>query len=1807
MSLARLWTATTFSSTPSRPPVPRKPITVAIGWLAVATWLIASFGAAKAGWTAEAVAPGFAPRDVRLWRQWITTQTMRLRLDVLPSPAAQPSAPRLVTYLIAGSPHSAPKVRVHRLHLYRTRGDDILGETYELPPEIDRSTGLVRVTDLGQFRQFRLYAATVSLAVAASPLFAAAQEMWRVDFLELDVDLGQPAAADARSAARAGEVFAASPRFRLPQALLIDPDLDPAYFVTTATVEWKSVHAWAARVTPPARSRSLFKLNFYAPGLYRVTRQDLAQCAGATSADKQATGGLASARQWRVLARGREIPVIASLQAPDDEMFVVVPRWDVDNDGPTVYWLDASGQHPERTPPQRFEFRDLPLHDSTPRVSRVQCEVVAEKLEDYLSRLHPNAEVTKWYWKSIAPETIGEFDVRLPTILASDANVELIAHVALSLPRQPFPQLELFANGHVLTTTTLSSTQCAVKFVLPGGVLRPGTNALGLGLFYRDDSPEEKRDLLVQKLTFRWQQRANRMPDCVFQLLRATSGPAELILADESGEYLLASIEPGATWAGRWSGGRLYASDVPPVERPLVAQPLAAVPPPASIERIQPPDLALLEPSTGADYLVITPRQFSGALAPLLERRRADGFAVRSVDVEDVFDLFAYGARSAQAIQSFLSFVFYEWPRPKLTHVLLVGEASDYRRDPRDAPAGCQLDLVPTFGSARVESPHGDHAYACVAGTDIVPDLLVGRLSVANADELTSALLKLQRYESAPRGEWAERALFVSDDNEEFPRVAREVAAIAAAPPLRLRFFDQAGFRYVPNIRVYGKRRSREATEALLRSLDDGLAYLVYYGHGGPNLWSHERLLHLQDLPKLTEPSRLPLIACASCDNAWLDYPMPPVKASMGELLVKQPQGGAAAVFAPVSGATPYEHEILMAALTEAIARTPLRSVGELSTYAKIQYFAQALSQAVPQQYVLVGDPATRLRVPELCGMLSVEPQSVLAGQPQSVVVKAEHLPARLTSATVRLTGLAGRDEVLSRPVAVLSGSMAAVLALEGLAPGTYAVVVEGATPEGPVSYAAPLFAEVPRVDLDEQRLWRLAQRPVLTTEPVRAEIALFNPTLLSRTRAHVRASWAPRESDPPATFLQRTLELDPWESWTASFDWTPHLPSRFDVSWAGDWPDAETRELVFRLPRHDNTTSESFVAPLGLRLVAPNPPTEFDAPTIACELWNVGTTPAKDAVANLYLGHEPLAYPQPLTNLAGGAKRQLTFLAKKPLPAGITTVTLRVERKDPTTTVPEKWATLYEQSDRVRIRRGVDLEIVPGSVTTDVPPEGVVARTTVRVRALLRNRGEVPARNVSVQLLLDHPTTGTETLTVNDQRAVTIAEVPAGATVPVEARWENCNDPGKPTLWLVVNRARVIKEANYENNAARVPPFLVRPLGDFRAISLDVAPLAACPATTLSLQFAFSSTADQPRGPLDIEYGLRNPLTGQKKSSLVTVPSVSPNTTSSIARAMTFPGDFTELYAVVNATRELEELDAGGNEVSCRLWPIVDLTSATPHSERFQADLSSDFPRTVSYNVELLPGPVLRLCDTMTSSSGMEPVTPNWVVGGRVVTKPDPTLEMTDNAWSVQPWRIEADRTENCGGLWLRIPAPWPARGILHDVFLYGLASNNYRGGPTGSCGVSVEGATTVTLIWRSDAREGGLQRKFIGRFDLRDEALDIALEQTSGSTVLIKGVEIVPAVGIVESPLYRLPAPSSGGLVLKFVDNDLPPAAITYWVRHASEDGPMILRREWRKVDGHRTQLPPETRVFQWRAELHAGFTPAPVLRRVVLERAH
>jgi hypothetical protein len=87
-----------------------------------------------------------------------------------------------------------------------------------------------------------------------------------------------------------------------------------------------------------------------------------------------------------------------------------------------------------------------------------------------------------------------------------------------------------------------------------------------------------------------------------------------------------------------------------------------------------------------------------------------------------------------------------------------------------------------------------------------------------------------------------------------------------------------------------------QARARLLQRIDAGASLIDFVGHGGIDRLSAGGLLTSADVPGLTNGERLPVVTAMTCTVNRFAVPGVP---SLGELLVKSPDGGAAAVWGP--------------------------------------------------------------------------------------------------------------------------------------------------------------------------------------------------------------------------------------------------------------------------------------------------------------------------------------------------------------------------------------------------------------------------------------------------------------------------------------------------------------------------------------------------------------------------------------------------------------------------------------------------------------------------------------------------------------------------------------------------------------------------------------------------------------------------------------------------------------------------------------------------------------------------------------------
>ncbi len=345
-----------------------------------------------------------------------------------------------------------------------------------------------------------------------------------------------------------------------------------------------------------------------------------------------------------------------------------------------------------------------------------------------------------------------------------------------------------------------------------------------------------------------------------------------------------------------------------------------------------------------AEYLVVAPPGLRDAAERLADLRRSQGLKALVVDLDQIMDEFNAGMPSPHALRTFLSWARLNWNLPP-RYVVLAGEGTlDYRN-----LLGFGDNLVPPL---MIQAAGGlfpsDNRLGDVNG-DGVPEMAVGRLPVLSAAELDAYTSKIAAYESEPAPAWAGNAVMLADAPDQGADFAGDSERIAGQVP--------AGYTVD---RIYlSTTPLADARARLLGDIANGASFINYMGHGGLDRLSAGGLLASADVPGLANGSRLPVLTAMTCTVNRFAVPGFP---SLGEVLVKSPSGGAAAVWGP-SGLSNHGQARLLAEIFYHSRDTRL---GDRLLRTVTEFRSLGGDPALPRIYDLLGDPALRVPAPLL-------------------------------------------------------------------------------------------------------------------------------------------------------------------------------------------------------------------------------------------------------------------------------------------------------------------------------------------------------------------------------------------------------------------------------------------------------------------------------------------------------------------------------------------------------------------------------------------------------------------------------------------------------------------------------------------------------------------------------------------------------------------------------------------------------------------------------------------------------------------------
>lgn len=391
---------------------------------------------------------------------------------------------------------------------------------------------------------------------------------------------------------------------------------------------------------------------------------------------------------------------------------------------------------------------------------------------------------------------------------------------------------------------------------------------------------------------------------------------------------------------------------------------------PVFVEQIQNQNLHGIQ---RADFIIVYADEFEGpALDLAAHRRNHDQLVVETIDIRDIYNEFGAGKQDPTALRDFVKMIYDR--DPHFQYLLLLGDASyDYR----GLVNGLDYqNFVPTYQTDEslhpVEAFPSDDFYALLSdneGDDSLDgalDIGVGRIPCKTLSEAEAVIRKIIHYDTSPAtlGDWRMRIGFAADDedNNTHLRQADGVATLTAYN--HPEFVQQkVYFDAFNQVSTPGGARYPDANEALTNNLSQGQLVLNYLGHGGPKGWAQERVFQVEDINKLSNFDRLPVMVTATCSFTGFDEPS---VVSAGEQALLNPSGGAIALFSTVRAVYSSQNERIT---REVFKKIFTRSEGERLRLGDIIRQSQNANQSDTissntRKFLLFGDPAQTIAQP---------------------------------------------------------------------------------------------------------------------------------------------------------------------------------------------------------------------------------------------------------------------------------------------------------------------------------------------------------------------------------------------------------------------------------------------------------------------------------------------------------------------------------------------------------------------------------------------------------------------------------------------------------------------------------------------------------------------------------------------------------------------------------------------------------------------------------------------------------------------------
>ncbi len=405
-------------------------------------------------------------------------------------------------------------------------------------------------------------------------------------------------------------------------------------------------------------------------------------------------------------------------------------------------------------------------------------------------------------------------------------------------------------------------------------------------------------------------------------------------------------------------------------------------------EIYQPDDLR--STANAADYIIITNELFYDQALELADHRESISPDIRTrvVKVGDIYNQFSWGLFDAIAIRDFLKYAFENWSGAAPSYAILVGDGHyDYRNNLNENVP----NLIPPYESTQSSTgrdPYGsDESYVYFGEFGYLDsdgigglDMIIGRLPVNNTSQMQVVLDKIVNYESNPdMGKWRNNVIIAADDNNNPTYESDELMHTRQAESLATECVPaelEVTKIYMVEYPIRTGRTKPDAREALINAFNDGGLIVDWIGHGNKGLWAHEQIFRrIEDIPRLVNGDKLPLVFAASCSISYFDHP---TEQGMSEDFVRHPGGGAIVAIGATRLVVSGGNSDLNQEMFRQLLFADSVSFGQALYVAKYMRVLQSHQpDANGRKFLLLGDPAIIVGKPSLKVEFTYSPDSL--------------------------------------------------------------------------------------------------------------------------------------------------------------------------------------------------------------------------------------------------------------------------------------------------------------------------------------------------------------------------------------------------------------------------------------------------------------------------------------------------------------------------------------------------------------------------------------------------------------------------------------------------------------------------------------------------------------------------------------------------------------------------------------------------------------------------------------------------------------